>query len=52
MVDKSPVPSFIKMLDPEDESSQNKKVRVYVTDEQEVGHYMLKITTSLEKAEY
>ena len=50
MMDKSQVPSFIKLLDPDDGSSKNKKVHVYTTDEQDVGHYKLKITTSLEKA--
>ena len=51
MIDGSSVPTFIKLLEPE-EGFSNKKVYVYATDEDDVGHYELKITTTLGSAEF
>ena len=42
------LPSFIKVIEPDDESSSRLKIYVYATDEEEVGLYEFKIVTTLE----
>ena len=51
MVDGSSLPSFIKIIEPED-SYSSKKVYVYATDVDEVGVYWFKIVTTLDDSRY
>ena len=51
MVDGSSLPSFIKLIEPEDDQSRS-KVYVYATEPDEVGVHWFKIVTTLEDERY